>query len=271
MSAKERETSLVFWEAFGKWLGPNQPAPAGDLGEAFLRHLKPSEMLESFYHPTFAKSIMQILGDPAIVEQHVPFEQVPVEPSDTFALPSSPLRERTPLSTEDQLETLREQGDDLRVRNERLRSLVAQERRLATRETQRNDRLLSQLEVQERSLQRMAETLSDMAKANDSLQRALIADKEGQLRMFESHEGVVMHLDDESVVVTYSIDGDYIDQTYKKDQFIGARLPEKGDRLAVFVHVAGLPKQRPDKETSARSPDDQRRYRKHAVRPPREF
>ena len=89
--------------------------------------------------------------------------------------------------------------------------------------------------------------------------------------MFESHEGVVMHVDDDSVVVTYSIGDDYVDQTYRKEQFIGGRLPKKGDRLAIYVHVAEMPKQQDREPTSAPSPDEQRRHRKAPIRPPREF
>ncbi len=80
-----------------------------------------------------------------------------------------------------------------------------------------------------------------------------------------------MYVDDDSVVATYSIDGDYVDQTHRKEQFIGGQLPKKGDRLAVHGHVAELPKKQPKEETTTGSPDEQRRHRKRAIRPPREF
>ena len=79
-----------------------------------------------------------------------------------------------------------------------------------------------------------------------------------------------MHVDENSVVVTYSVKDEYVDQTYGKEQFIGGRSPKKGDRLAIYVHVAEMPKQQ-DGPTSASSPDEQPRHRKGAIRPPREF
>jgi hypothetical protein len=107
--------------------------------------------------------------------------------------------------------------------------------------------------------------------ADHALQGLLIAESEGRMRMVESHEGVVMQVDDDHVVVTYQIDDEYLDQTYRKEQFIGGRLPKKGDRLVIYVHVAELPKERDREKTAGAAPDEQRRHRKRAVRPPREF
>ena len=46
-------------------------------------------------------------------------------------------------------------------------------------------------------------------------------------------------------------DGDeLVEQTYERSQFVNHRLPNKGDRLAVYVHVAQLPPQ-PGKESLA--------------------
>ena len=174
-------------------------------------------------------------------------------------------------SRQDRLDALQEEIEDLRIRNERLRSLVAQERRVATHQGQTNEELLSHVKAQEATLDEMVNTLAEMAKANDSLQRALGVRDDERLRMFERHEGVVMHVDGDSVVVTYSIKDEYVDQTYRKEQFIGGRLPKKGDRLAIYVHVAEVPNPQDREPTSAPSPDEQRRHRKGAIRPPREF
>jgi len=174
-------------------------------------------------------------------------------------------------SAQDRLDASQEEIEDLRIRNERLRSLVAQERRVATHQGQTNEELLSHVKAQQATLDEMVRTLGEMAKANDSLQRALAARDDERLRMFERHEGVVMHVDGDSVVVTYSIKDEYVDQTYRKEQFIGGRLPKKGDRLAIYVHVAEVPKPQDREPTSAPSPDEQRRHRKAAIRPPREF
>ncbi|HUT95280.1 MAG TPA: hypothetical protein VMY37_37850 [Thermoguttaceae bacterium] len=174
-------------------------------------------------------------------------------------------------STQDRGSALEAEVADLRIRNERLRSLVAQERRVATHQGQTNEELLSHVKAQQATLDEMVNTLGEMAKANDSLQRALAGRDDERLRMFERHEGVVMHVDEHSVVVTYSIKDDYVDQTYRKEQFVGGRLPKKGDRLAIYVHVAEVPKPQDREPTSAPSPDEQRRHRKAAIRPPREF
>ncbi len=113
-----------------------------------------------------------------------------------------------------------------------------------------------------------------MRQAGDTLQNALIAEKNNRLWMFESYQGSVMQVDDDSVVVTYLVDDDYIDQTYRKEQFIGARLPKVGDRLAVYVHIAELPsqsKKQTDETMKTGGTDEQRKHRKKAIRPPREF
>lgn len=64
---------------------------------------------------------------------------------------------------------------------------------------------------------------------------------DAKLRMFESYEGVVKHADDDQVVVVYEVEEDLVEQTYIAKQFIDGKLPEVGDRLAVFVYVAQLP------------------------------
>lgn len=161
--------------------------------------------------------------------------------------------------------SLAAQVDELRNRVDELQE------RLSAPEGESICELFSQLKAQQASLDEMARSLGDMEKANKTLQQALGARREGSLCMFESHEGVVMEVGEDSVVVTYSVNGEYVDQTYRKEQFIGGRLPKKGDRLAVYVHVAELPKERPEEETSERTGDEERKHRKHATRPPREF
>lgn len=159
--------------------------------------------------------------------------------------------------------------EDLRLQNERLKSLVAQERRAAAREAQKSDQLLAELQRLRGSFDSLLNALTERMRANDALQEALIADKEGRLRMFETHEGVVVDVASEGVVVTYCVQGEYLDQAYQKDQFIDGRLPRKGDRLGAYVLIAELPKAQ--EQTPPPSTNEQHRHRDNAIRPPREF
>ncbi len=165
----------------------------------------------------------------------------------------------------------REELDELRVQNERLKSLATQERRSAARESQKHDQLLVEHRALRETVDNLIQLLKQRAEANDALQATLLHHEEGRLCMFESHEGIVMHVDDDCAVVTYSIDDEYVDQTYRREQFVDGRLPKRGDRLALFVHVAEVLKRREDETTSGAATDEQRRHRKRAVRPPREF
>ena len=56
--------------------------------------------------------------------------------------------------------------------------------------------------------------------------------------MTESYEGIVMDVDGDKVLVVYDVNGDIVEQTYEKSQFIDGRLPDVRTRLAVFVNVA---------------------------------
>ncbi len=108
----------------------------------------------------------------------------------------------------------------------------------------------------------------------DALQHVLIAQKEGRMRMFEAHSGVVMHVHDDEVVVVYEIDDDYVEQTYQKSRFQDGRLPKKGQKLGIYIHLAELPEE-PQTETgdldSRDTADERPRRRRNTVKPPREF
>ncbi len=165
----------------------------------------------------------------------------------------------------------REALDELRLQNERLKSLAAQERRSAARMSQKYDQLLMEHSALRETMDKLVQLLKERAEANDALQATLLHHEEGRLRMFESHEGIVMDVDDDCAVVTYSIDDEYVDQTYRREQFVDGTLPKKGERLALFVHVAEVLKRREDEPTSGAATDEQPRHRKRAIRPPREF
>lgn len=55
--------------------------------------------------------------------------------------------------------------------------------------------------------------------------------------MSMSHEGVVMHVSEFDVVVVYSADGEYIEHTYPKSQFIDGQVPCEGDNVTVCVQM----------------------------------
>ncbi len=146
-----------------------------------------------------------------------------------------------------------------------LTSRVAQEQKVAAREMQRRD------ELQE-TLARLENELIARTQANDALQQALSGKNEGRLKMYETHTGVVMHVDESSVEVTYEIsDGEYVDQTYSIEQFIDGKLPEVGTDVAIFVHVAERPPSADRVNPETRQYDGPLRRRREIVPPPREI
>ncbi len=92
----------------------------------------------------------------------------------------------------------------------------------------------------------------------------------GQLRMRESYEGVVKHVDEDLAVVVYEVDSNLVEQTYLASQFIERKLPKLGDRLEVSVHVVQLPDEQDDIE-GGKASDEQRRRPKNFVPLPRTF
>lgn len=59
-----------------------------------------------------------------------------------------------------------------------------------------------------------------------------------RIRMGERYEGIVEQVHKDTVIVAYEIGKDIVHQTYERSQFLEGRLPQEGDRLAVYVHVA---------------------------------
>lgn len=138
-------------------------------------------------------------------------------------------------------ESPREETEQLRSQVEALKSRVLQERRTAARETQRYDQLAVELGALRTTLDRMLDRLKQRDETNDVLTSALVAKDNGRLRLAESYEGEVIHVSDDSVVVVFDVRGDLIEQTYVREQFLDGQLPEKGDRLAAYIHIAKLP------------------------------
>ncbi len=113
----------------------------------------------------------------------------------------------------------------------------------------------------------------DNRKTQDVVQAALTARTDGRLRMTESYRGIVRHVGKDDVVVLFEVDDDLVEHTYTRGQFVDSRMPEEGDRLAVFVHVVQLPT-----EESAETADETtegtnevRRRRRNVLRGEEEF
>ena len=71
--------------------------------------------------------------------------------------------------------------------------------------------------------------------------RALADAESGQLRMIECYEGIVRHVDGDEVVVVYEVEGDLVEQTYRRGQFIDGNMPNVNDQVAVHVRVIAIP------------------------------
>jgi len=138
-----------------------------------------------------------------------------------------------------------------------------------------NERLKTRVKELSRELARRTHQYDQLKAAYDGRERAASAPERGSVRMSERHEGVVMHADDEEVVVMYQIENEYVEHIYRKEQFIDGRLPQVGDRLAVHVDVTELPKDSSksgaQQEALSGRGHAEREHRKRAIGPPREF
>ena len=130
--------------------------------------------------------------------------------------------------------------------------------------TERNELKVANAELTRR--------VSDLIKDRDLLHAALTARNDGQLRMTESYEGIVRHVGRDDVVVLFEVDDDLVEHTYTRDQFVDSRLPDLGDRLAVYVHVAQLPPEESAEgaDKAMEGIDEQPRRRRNIGPPPRE-
>jgi hypothetical protein len=81
------------------------------------------------------------------------------------------------------------------------------------------------------------------------LQAVLAATEEGRIRMFETYEGEVVEVGADSVVAVFEVGDDLVRQVYGREQFLDGKMPDKGERLAVYVHVATVPS-KPDELVS---------------------
>lgn len=56
--------------------------------------------------------------------------------------------------------------------------------------------------------------------------------------MCESYRGEVVDVRGDRVVVVYDVDGNIVEQTYERSQFLEGRLPEVDAELVAYVMVA---------------------------------
>ncbi len=74
--------------------------------------------------------------------------------------------------------------------------------------------------------------------------------------MTETYEGQVDHVGENTAVVVYNVNGNLVEQTYVRSQFINGRLPEVGTCVRVSVVVTEfepeLPPDEPEKPTNRR-------------------
>jgi len=119
----------------------------------------------------------------------------------------------------------------------------------------------------------MRDRINREARANDTLQSILIAREDNRERMFESYEGVVQVVHEDRVTVIYEVGDELVEQTYTKEQFTDGQLPAVGDRLAVYVHVAELPREEePTADVATKDAGhEQPRRRKNVAPLPRTF
>lgn len=126
----------------------------------------------------------------------------------------------------------------------------------------------------------LARRLADAVRGRDEAvraqvvsQAALTARTDGRLRMTESYEGIVRHVGRDDVIVLFEVDDDLVEHTYTRDQFVDSRMPEEGDRLAVYVHVAQLPPEESAEGTdkAMEGIDEQPRRRRNIGKGPRVF
>jgi hypothetical protein len=141
-----------------------------------------------------------------------PGNSIPGHPRRTFTADVETAAKTRMMSDEDlssvdelrsRLAALISQGDDLKIQNERL-----------------------------------LEDLHEQRRATDASQPSLLSLESGRVLMSESYEGRVISVEGDHVVVVYEVKDDILEQTYLREQFIGHRLPEVGQRLTTVVSVA---------------------------------
>jgi hypothetical protein len=146
----------------------------------------------------------------------------------------------------DEIERLQAEIGRLSARNQVLESRIAElQEEAAAQQTQRINYLVSFYDTSrskqadlERGVHELAGRLDEQARANVRLQAALTAQAERRLRMCESYQGDVVDVHEDRVVVIYDVNGNVVEQTYERSQFLDGRLPEVGTELAVHVMVA---------------------------------
>ena len=92
----------------------------------------------------------------------------------------------------------------------------------------------------QRTVDKLIDSCNERARANDCLQSELISARDNRLRMLQSYEGEVRDCQGDMITVIYKVEGDLVEQTYERSQFLDGRLPPLGTRLVAHVHVAEI-------------------------------
>ena len=141
-------------------------------------------------------------------------------------------------SAPDTIRDLRSRNAALQSQVEMQKSVLAEVRRNMSRLTREHDQLQAHHDAVE---DKMLEQLAQRDSANDKLQAVLVDRVQGRLRMTQSYQGEVVQVSEDRVVVVFQVEGDLVEQTYDRKQFLDGELPKNGDCLAAYVHVAILP------------------------------
>lgn len=127
-------------------------------------------------------------------------------------------------------ETITREADELFIQNEILKSRLADEQRRAREAIQERD--LARLERD-----RILDFHHSLSKTNEGLLEALMAKSHGVLCIYEAYRGIVEHVGEDTVCITYETDQEPIEHVYHKSQFLQSRIPNEDDRVAIYVFV----------------------------------
>lgn len=73
--------------------------------------------------------------------------------------------------------------------------------------------------------------IHQLISANRALQQSFLEQTADRLCLHESNEGIVVRVVDDTIVVRYDTSEGPLEQAYHKEQFVGKKLPDEGDRI----------------------------------------
>lgn len=158
-----------------------------------------------------------------------------------WVMAKKPLRRATSHPPASGESPLAEENRRLRARVTQLESRVSSLVRIVRRQEHLRDMLRwskGRRKRLEARVNELARLLDEGAKTIDQLQSAVTARVDTRLRMCQSYEGDVVDVYGDRVVVVYDVDGNVVEQTYERSQFVDGRLPEVDTDLVVHVIVS---------------------------------